>query len=321
MSEGRVVVAGAGGYVGGRLVAELRARAVDVVPVVRHWRPWLGDGQCAVDLRQPSDELDAALAGADAVVHLAGPSEVVAARDPAAVLADTLAITTTLGTATAGTGTRFVYLSTIHVYGERAQPGAHLTEDLRCEPRHPYAIARLASEHALRGLGVDPVCLRLTNSVGAPVDTAVDRWSLVVNDLCRQAATEGVLRLRTDGLQWRDFVALADAVRIVGDIALGAGSPGVWNLGSGTATTVRDAAALVADAFERLTGTRPPLEAPAPAAAPPAAHTVDVSGLVGQGLEATTPLAAAVDEIAAFCVAHAGDLAGAATTPVEVVRG
>jgi UDP-glucose 4-epimerase len=318
----RVVVAGAGGYVGGRLVAELAARpGVTVTAVVRERRPWLGAvEQVATDLRAPSAELDAALRDADALVHLAGPSEVVATRDPAGALSSTLAITAELGGAARRMDVgRVVFLSTIHVYGERAEPGAVLTEEMRPEPRHPYAIARLASEHLLRGLGVDPVCQRRTNTVGAPADPEVDRWTLVVNDLCRQAATTGRMALRTDGLQWRDFVALDDAARIVADLATGAGRPGTWNLGSGTATTVLAAAELVATAFEAVTGARPALEVPAPAGTAPGPHRVDVSALARDGLVAGTPLATAVEQVARFCVEHAGAL-GRATHPVGAER-
>jgi UDP-glucose 4-epimerase len=309
-----VVVAGAGGYVGGRLVEELVERpGVDVVAIARKPRPWLEHvEQRSVDLRERVPGLADALAGADAVVHLAGPSEVLAAAEPERVLADTVAISSNLGSAArdAGCG-RFVYLSTTHVYGTRVTPGAVLTEDMRPEPRHPYAIARLASEHALAGLGIDPVCLRLTNSVGAPVHAEVDRWTLVVNDLCRQAVSTGELRLNTDGTQWRDFVSLADAARIIADLALGAGRPGVWNLGSGTAWRVRDVAGLVADTYERLTGERPPVVAPDPTSDPEAPPTVDVSGLAGDGLSSTTPLEAAVEEIAEFCLEHRDALQGA----------
>ncbi len=49
---------------------------------------------------------------------------------------------------------RLVYMSTMHVYGERIQGGAVLTEDMRPEPRATYAIARLASEHAAGVPGV-----------------------------------------------------------------------------------------------------------------------------------------------------------------------
>ena len=86
---------------------------------------------------------------------------------------------------------RLVYMSTVHVYGERMTGGATLTEDMRPEPRAPYAIARLASEHlaaALSRKGIEVVVLRLTNSMGAPAHPAVDRWTLVANDLCRQGS-------------------------------------------------------------------------------------------------------------------------------------
>ena len=58
----------------------------------------------------------------------------------------------------------------MHVYGARVREDAVLTEDLRPEPRAPYAVARLASEHlvAAHGGDMEVVCLRLTNSLGAP---------------------------------------------------------------------------------------------------------------------------------------------------------
>ena len=53
------------------------------------------------------------------------------------------------------------------------------------------------------------VVLRLTNSIGALVAPSVNRWTLLANDLCRQAALTGRgLVSQTHGCQWRDFVAL-----------------------------------------------------------------------------------------------------------------
>src|SRR5205085_1729863 len=114
------------------------------------------------------------------------------------------------GCASSGVG-RLVYLSTMHVYGARIVPGATLTEDMRPEPRSAYGISRLASEHVAASLAAgayELVVLRLTNSVGAPYDPGVDRWTLVANDLCRQGAQAGQLELRSSGMQWRDFVPL-----------------------------------------------------------------------------------------------------------------
>src|SRR6202000_3488021 len=89
---------------------------------------------------------------------------------------------------------RLVYLSTVHVYGDRMAPGVTLTEDMRPEPRSAYAISRLAFEQVSAGLtsgACDLVVLRLSNSVGAPRHPSVDRWSLLANDLARQGALDG----------------------------------------------------------------------------------------------------------------------------------
>src|SRR5207253_705882 len=78
----RVAVTGAAGYVGGRLLETLTALDADVVALVGRRRPWLGTAQVEIDVRGAPPALAAALDGCDTVVHLAGPNEVVAARDP-----------------------------------------------------------------------------------------------------------------------------------------------------------------------------------------------------------------------------------------------
>src|SRR3546814_2666382 len=72
-----------------------------------------------------------------------------------------------------------VVASTVHVYGAALRPGATVDHRTVPEPRHPYAVARLAGEHLVAGLVPSPVAVRLTNAVGAPLDGRVDRWTLV----------------------------------------------------------------------------------------------------------------------------------------------
>jgi hypothetical protein len=191
-------------------------------------------------------------------------------------LTATVRATHNVALACARTATRrLVYLSTEHVYGARIAPGVTLSEEMRAEPRSAYAISRLASEHLAAGvLGEDSqlLVLRLTNSVGAPADARVDRWSLVANDLCRQGSVDGRLQLRSSGVRWRDFVALADVCSAI-VIASRAHDPavaaGTYNFGSGRPRTVRALAEVVQDAFGRETGTRPELRAPDPEPDPP----------------------------------------------------
>ena len=315
----RVLVTGAGGYVGSGLVGTLESEGWEVRAAGRERADHLEVEQIVGDLAGDPGAAQAACEGVDAVVHLAGDNEVIAARDPAFALGATVLATERLAEAARETGVRrLVYMSTMHVYGERIADGATLTEDLRPEPRATYAIARLASEHvmsALASAGVEVVVFRLTNSLGAPAHPAVDRWTLVANDLCRQGVLSGRLELRSSGTQWRDFVALADVRAAVAAACRQDGAvlpAGTYNLGSGGSRTVRDLAAMVRDSFERCTGTRPELHAPdpEPEAERPRPYHVSVERLASHGVRADTPIEDAVEETVRFCIEHKEALSG-----------
>lgn len=304
-SEARILVAvtGADGYLGGALAAAATDPAVTLRLIVRRPAPWLPtEAVQAASLEQAAT--DGVFAGADAVVHLAGPNEVVTASDPIGALTSAVSAANAVATACANSGVRrLVYVSTMHVYGAALTPGAHITERTLPEPRHPYAIARLTCEHVISTAArdVEVVILRLTNAVGAPVSVDIDRWTLVANDLCRQAVVDGSLRLLTDGQQWRDFVALDDVCRIVLSAASTELPAGTYNLGSGRATQVRQLAIIVKEQAAALGLGELPLEAPAPSADPTAPYLIDVSKLANLGLVSATPLGQAVADILGFC--------------------
>lgn len=297
---------GAAGYVGGRLIRELETRSIPVRAIVRERREWLGSHeQFVADLTQASG-LTEVCAGAAAIVHLAGPNEVVASADPDGTIEATVEGTRRIARAAAASSVpRLIYLSTMHVYGSALLPGALVDETTPPLPNHPYAIARLESEHvveAARSELVVPVILRLTNSVGAPAHPSVARWSLVVNDLCRQAVVNGRLTLRSDGTQWRDFIALADVCGIIGDVASGELAPGVYNLGRGVPVTVRDVAELVQSVATEVLGVRPPMDVPEPAGPPAEPYRIVVDKLAAAGHRPMGSIAGAIEETLRFCV-------------------
>jgi UDP-glucose 4-epimerase len=243
----------------------------------------------------------------EAVVHLAGANEVHAATDPDAALVGTVVGTRRLVDAAAEAGVKtFVYLSTMHVYGDALMPGAEITEETLPRPRTVYGIARLAAEHlAQSGRDLDVVVLRLANAIGAPAHPEVDRWTPVTNDLCRQLATTGELELRSDGTQWRDFTPLGAVCELLVGAARGKLPPGTYNVASGVPTTIRALAERVQEVAHRCTGRRPPLHIPPASSQPPAPYVVNVDKLSSAGYRMPANVEDAIEETLRFCLAQA----------------
>jgi uncharacterized protein YbjT (DUF2867 family) len=144
----KVLVAGANGSVGSKLVSALRTRGHDVTAGVRKENQFadmtaLGATPVMLDLSR-TEQFDAALSGADAVVFAAGSGgEAVkdVDRDGAIQLAD--------HAQQSGTG-RFVMLSTI--YADRPDEGP--------EKLQPYLRAKKAADEHLAKSGLDWTIVR-----------------------------------------------------------------------------------------------------------------------------------------------------------------
>jgi UDP-glucose 4-epimerase len=105
----------------------------------------------------------------------------------------------------------------------------------------------------------------LSNAYGAPVHPRIDRWTLVFNDLCRQAVVSGEIVLATAGGQHRDFITLHDVGRAVvhalrSDAVMHDGE--VFNLGGRTSLSIREVAAIVARVAENELGAPIPVRGP-----------------------------------------------------------
>lgn len=271
----RVLVTGAYGYTGGRIAQALAQRGgTEVLLGTRHALQsapaWLPSARpVTLDWQSPAS-LHRACTGADAVVHLAAMNEIDSARDTAVAL-DVNARQTLylLDAAMAAKVPRIIYMSTAHVYG--APLRGQIDERTLPRPAHPYAITHKVAEDfmlaAFDAGKIEAVVLRLSNGFGAPAHAGVNRWTLLANDLCRQAVTEGSLTLSGSGLARRDFVTLEDVSRAVEHV-LHLPAPqladGLFNLGGDAAMQVMEMAELIAARCEPVLGVRVPVRRAAP---------------------------------------------------------
>jgi UDP-glucose 4-epimerase len=269
---------------------------------------WLEQGESIrVDLLAEED-LVSVVEGMDAVIHLAAMNEIDCAADPArALLVNGMGTLRLLRAARTAGVRRFIYFSTAHVYGSPLK--GSISERTTPRPGHPYAITHRAAEDFVLSAHdrkqLIGIVVRLSNGTGAPVDLHVKRWTLLGNDLCRQAVTAKQLVLRSSGVQKRDFVALSDVSgavlhllrlpeRSVGD--------GLFNLGGGHAIRVLDFAEMVADRTERLMGFRPPIVKPA-TASDEGAHELDynMDKIEATGFRLKGSLEAEIDRTLLLC--------------------
>ncbi len=251
-----VLVTGASGLVGGRLLQHVAAltgiRARAASRLSRAWPPGI-DG-CVIDPARP-ETMREAMAGIDAVVNLASIAEPAAARDPIEALKVNAGGALTAATAAAEAGVaRFVQVSTYKVYGNN--PAGHITEATATAPRSAYAISHRTAEDYVQSAHRGAVVLRLANGFGAPANDAEGAWSVIVNDLCRQAVVDRRIVLRSSGRAWRNFIPLSEVVRAL-VFAASADLDGIYHLGSSQSCTLREAATAVAGACEVTLGFTP----------------------------------------------------------------
>ena len=115
---------------------------------------------------------------------------------------------------------KFIYFSTIHVYGDL--PNGIVTEAHHPNPINAYGLTHLLSENISNYFNykTDTKCInvRLSNSYGSPIFKDNNCWWLVINDLCRLAIKEKEIRLKSDGSPKRDFIHGEDVARAIDSI-------------------------------------------------------------------------------------------------------
>jgi UDP-glucose 4-epimerase len=263
----KVLITGGFGYLGGRLARFLVLQSGFEIILGSRSKigppPWSPNEQVLQTRWDSPADLERLCAGIDAVVHLAGMNAHDCGSDPVAALEFNGSATARLLHAAIRQGVRrFVYLSTAHVYGNPLS--GTISEETCPVSLHPYATSHRAGEDVVRAAhqrkDIEGIVIRLSNAYGAPAHKEANCWTLLVNDLCRQAVTTNRMVLRSSGLQRRDFITLTDACRVIAHLLalpaekLGAG---LFNVGGAWNPTVLEITVRVAKRVLVVTGKEP----------------------------------------------------------------
>lgn len=248
--------------------------------------------------------------GADAVIQAAGMNAQECASDPIAALDFNGVATARLVAAASRAGVqRFIYLSTAHVYASPLV--GTITEDTCPHNLHPYSSSHHAGECAVLRASqqgqIESIVLRLSNVFGAPVHADVNCWTLLVNDLCRQAVTKRSFALRSAGMQRRDFVTLHDVSRGVShllDLSKEHVGAGLFNIGGKWTPRVIDMAELIRARCSTVLGFVPAFIRTVPddgEAELDLDLDFQINRLLASGFELTGNIVTEIDETLLFC--------------------
>ena len=270
-----LLLTGGTGYLGGRLAKALSATGwrlrLAFHPRLESPSAWTHDyEQLPMDLCS-TDGFARACEGVTSILHLGGLNEIESLANPEqATLVNTVGTLRLLSAAESAGVTRFLFLSTAHVYG--APLVGTFSESTLTRPTHPYAISKRSAEDYVlaahdRG-ALTGIVVRLSNAFGCPADPDIRRWTLIVNDLCRQAVVNRKLVLRSSGLQRRDFVTITDVWRAVEHLLTQPSKrlgDGLFNLGGENPMRIIDVAELVAGRCAKALGFYPEIARHEPA--------------------------------------------------------
>lgn len=250
-SLGTVLVTGGAGFIGSHVVDRLHTGGARVVVLDD-----LSGGDLAnlpagiaiirADIADPDSVAQIIEARPNAIIHAAAQVSVPRSMaDPARDRAiNLLGTANVIAAAEAAGNARVVFLSTGGgIYGETLEPA---TEESLPRPKAYYSVHKYAAERYLELAGLPYAIARLANVYGPRQRTDLEGG--VVAIIAQRLLAGSPITIYGSGEQRRDFVHaydVADALIAM----LRSGQNGMWNVGTGQATTINELLAAAEGVF------------------------------------------------------------------------
>jgi UDP-glucose 4-epimerase len=253
----KVLVTGASGLIGSRIIRTLAERGMDVVGTARS-----SSEKLCQELGVPVRQLDVlsphsnALAGlqAECLIHCATANDIVS-KVPAHGMNLTvngtwnvLELARTLGIS------RFIFFSTFQVFGTELSGIVDESRPPCCESA--YGLNHWFGEEVCRMFAskypMDIAAVRPSNVYGAPLASSVHRESLVPTCFVQSAIRSGEIVLHSSGRQRRNFISTEEVAQgcayLVDNLSRGFE---IINLCSAYNASIREIAQITAEVFEQ----------------------------------------------------------------------
>ena len=260
----RILITGGLGYLGSRLAQYivnntshrvLLGTRKNIVSI-----DWLPQVKVVNTKWKSSTELENICRDVDTIIHLAGMNASDCSKNPSLALqVNGFATARLLQASIKQNVKRFIYLSSAHIYDSPLT--GKINEQSLSKNLHPYATSHKAGEDAVRFAHskryIEGVVIRLSNSFGPPVDVKTNCWSLLTNDLCRQAAESSNMNIKNHLNERRDFISLSNASRAIEhliNLPSNQLNDGLFNIGGEWSPTIIEVAKILSDRIYLLLG-------------------------------------------------------------------
>lgn len=247
----KVLVTGGAGFIGSHLVSQISNFGHDIIIVDDLSTGNIGNFSnipINVEFTQTDfiDErfLDDTLPSVDTIIHLAAKTSVEESiTNPNDYYINNFRKTVELFTRSRGK--RFIFASSASVYGESDQP---VDEEFNRTPKTPYAFSKACFENFLDFDSIfndysNVTVLRFFNVYGPKQNP---NYGAVIPKFIKSALNNENLIIHGDGEQIRDFVYVEDVARAIAH-TMNIEGGGIYNIGNGVGTTIRDLAEKIID--------------------------------------------------------------------------
>lgn len=153
----------------------------------------------------------------------------------------------------------FIFLSSIHVYSSPLR--GELSENNKVKNIIPYGKLKILAEKELKKISNKEntkfLILRLSNSFGRPAYKISNSWNLIINNMCKQVVKKSEIKLKTTGIQKRNFISITELCeitkfftkkRIFNDLK----NYEIFNIGNSKNHSLNEIVQIVVDRYSKL---------------------------------------------------------------------